>query len=80
MGSNIEIIKGNPDPDAHYLMQLSWLESVSESDGPPPHLYFLAHGEAVIDEDQEQKFVSKLNWPFTLPFGGQLYYLMSRGY
>jgi hypothetical protein len=23
MGSNIEIIKGNPDPDAHYLMQLS---------------------------------------------------------
>ncbi|OAV99908.1 hypothetical protein PTTG_25101 [Puccinia triticina 1-1 BBBD Race 1] len=52
----------------------------SSEANPPAHLHFHIESATILDEDEQDQFMSEMNWPFKLTVFGEEYTLISRGF
>jgi hypothetical protein len=80
---DIDVFKGAKDPSIPEDVQLeehSVLKGFGKEETLPLHLYFVVSTLTIFDPSERHDFMSNLDWPFKLSFGGVEYTLFSRGY
>ncbi|OAV85874.1 hypothetical protein PTTG_30219, partial [Puccinia triticina 1-1 BBBD Race 1] len=61
------------------LEQLSVIRTPEDAK-PPAHLHFHIETATLLEEEDQKKFMSEMNWPFKITVFGEEYTLISRGF